>query len=325
MRNIRTDLALEACEMYAEQSNKNDGINGVEVEENKDGSITITHVKITNEDGEKALGKKCGNYITIESPDMKDGTENYERACEIVAEQIRKISAIDDESLILVAGLGNHNINPDALGPKVVEKLAVTRHIFKYMKEYTPRGMRQVCAVAPGVLGTTGIETVEIIKGIVEKVKPTLVIVIDALASRKADRISNTVQIADTGISPGAGIGNKRSGINKETLGVDVIAIGVPTVVDAATIAGDAIDLLINDFKKEIDANSHLSSIISDFENNDRHMLIQNALSENMGNLVVTPKEMDNIIDKVSSIVAGGINMAVHKDLTLEDIDGFLG
>ncbi|MCX7715501.1 MAG: GPR endopeptidase [Clostridia bacterium] len=317
---IRTDLALEAHEMYREQAKKEEKLDGVHVKTTQKDNITVTEVKISDEEGEKALGKPIGTYITIEAPQIMHSIEDYENTCIQLSDKIRSMAQINDDTVVLVVGLGNENITPDALGPKVVSRLMVTRHLKQYIPEHISSDIRSVCAVAPGVLGTTGIETAEIIKGVAEKVKPDLVIAVDALASRRLDRISTTIQIADTGISPGAGIGNFRMGLNQESLGVKVIAIGVPTVVDAATVASDSIDMMINRLNKD----DSLCNVLEEIDSEERHTLIAKSISENIGELVVTPKDVDLIIDKVSKTVANGINLALHQNLTFEEIEGYV-
>ncbi|MCI5604240.1 MAG: GPR endopeptidase [Clostridia bacterium] len=286
MQNIRTDLALEAHEMSKKNAQINEQLDGVEAIVTEHGHITMTKVKITNENGSKKLGKAIGNYITIEAPDLKYDTDEYERVCKIVAEEIEKMAPLQDNSLTLVVGLGNRDITPDALGTEVISKLMVTRHIKNNIAGFEK--INEVCAVVPGVLGTTGIETLEIIKGIVQRVKPSLIIAVDALAAADIRRISTTIQISDTGIQPGAGVGNNREGLNKESLGVKVIAIGVPTVIDASTIS-----------KVEI--------------------------PEELAPLMVTTKDIDLVIERMAKTVANGINMALHKGWSLMEIESFLG
>lgn len=245
-------------------------------------------------------------------PEIKYSVEAYENTCKLLAEELRQMADIHEDTVTLVVGLGNKQITPDALGPKVIGNLMVTNHMRKHMREYLDEGISSVCAIAPGVLGTTGMETAEIIKGIVGQVHPELVIAVDALASRSLDRISTTIQIADTGINPGAGVENNRAGLNKETLGTKVIAIGVPTVVDAATIASDSIDLAMKDMEEEMSFR-------------EKHDLIKEALSKNIGRLMVTPKDIDLVIEKTSKTVANGINLALHKNLTFDEIESFVG
>lgn len=312
MDNIRTDLALEAHEMVKEAEENH--LDGIDVKEFEDDGVFVTVIDITNKKGEEILGKPMGKYITIEAPKLKFSNDVYERACIALSEQIRKICKIDENTKTLVVGLGNKLITPDALGPEVVSKLMVTNHIKKHMSDFLDDSYSSVCAIVPGVLGTTGIETTDIIKGVVDKIKPELVIAVDALASRSIDRISTTVQISDTGINPGSGVENKRAGINEESIGVKVIAIGVPTVVDAATIASDSIDMALG----ESDDLKCLSNV-------DKRSIIHKALSKNAGNMMVTPKDIDLVIERAAKTVANGINLALHKDLSFEDIESYVG
>lgn len=312
MQSIRTDLALEAHEMYAENAEAEERIDGVEVDVREKNGISVTKISIQNENGERTLGKPQGTYVTIEAPEIKYSVDAYENTCKLIADELRQMADIHKDTVTLVVGLGNKQITPDALGPKVIGNLMVTNHMRKHMQEYLDEGISSVCAIAPGVLGTTGMETAEIIKGIVGQVHPELVIAVDALASRSLDRISTTIQIADTGINPGAGVENNRAGLNKETLGTKVIAIGVPTVVDAATIASDSIDLAMKDMDEEMSFR-------------EKHDLIKEALSKNIGRLMVTPKDIDLVIEKTSKTVANGINLALHKNLTFDEIESFVG
>lgn len=236
MQNFRTDLALERRDLYKKANNIEDEVDGIETEEEKvDEDIKITRVKVLNENGENAIGKKVGNYITIDINNLKiAGEEQIQKASEALTKELKELlkKHIEEQEPLLVVGLGNLYVTPDALGPKVVQDIDVTRHILQYMPEALDKNTRPVSAISPGVLGTTGIETLEILKGIVDNIKPKLLIIIDALASRSIERISSTVQIADTGIIPGAGVGNTRKELSIETLGIPVVAIGIPTVVD---------------------------------------------------------------------------------------------
>ena len=211
---------------------------------------------------------------------------------------------------LLVVGLGNIYVTPDSLGPKVVQDIDITRHIMEYVPDAIDKNARPVSAISPGVLGTTGIETLEILKGIVDNIKPKLIIIIDALASRSMERISSSVQLADTGIVPGAGVGNKRKEITKDTLGVPVIAIGIPTVVEAATIAADSLDMFIKKLQEEAKSNEYLNKI----QEEDKYEMIKEVLTPSDYNFIVTPKEIDELIENMSSIVARGINFAVQKE-----------
>ena len=254
MYNFRTDLALERKDIY-QKANKLNEIDGVECEESKiDENIKISKVKITNKNGEEALGKAIGNYITIDVKNLKIAEEeDIQKASEVVTNELREILKlhIDKQGEVLVVGLGNIYVTPDALGPKVINEIDVTRHLINYLPQYVEEGTRAVSAIAPGVLGTTGIETVEILKGIVQNIKPKLIIVIDALASRSIDRISSTIQISDTGIVPGAGVGNTRQEISERSLGIPVVSMGIPTVVELATLVSDGIDIFIDRLQKK--------------------------------------------------------------------------
>ncbi len=313
MSGVRTDLALEAHEMCALSAKEEEKINGVKVNIKNEDGISITRIDITNKNGEEALGKPIGHYVTIEAPDIKYSISVYERTCHLLAEEIRTLSGTRKNAKTLVVGLGNKQITPDALGPDVIKKLMVTGHIKEYKKDLLSDEISSVYAIAPGVLGTTGIESAEIIRGVIDRVHPDLIIAVDALASRSLDRISTTIQISDTGINPGAGVENNRKALNKENLGVKVIAIGVPTVVDAATIASDSIDLAVSDMNS------------SELDEQYKHDIIKKALTKNIGGLMVTPKDIDLVIEKTSKTVANGINMALHENLTFEDIESYVG
>lgn len=319
--NIRTDLAVETRELY--QKNTLREVPGVEVETQNLQDITIIRVKITTLEGAKAMGKPIGNYITLEVPNLNENLRDLnERTSNALANELKALIKLGSEDTVLIVGLGNWNVTPDALGPKVASKIAITRHLLEYAPEYIEKGTRPVCALAPGVLGITGIETGEIIKGVVEKVKPALIIAIDALASRKMNRISTTIQIADTGISPGSGVGNKRMELTYITLGIPVIAIGVPTVVEAATMANDTLELMIDTLTKQVAAGSEFYRLLQTMTGEERYGLIKEILSPYVGELIVTPKEIDSIISNVSEIIANGINIALHG--TKENAEKYL-
>ena len=258
--SVRTDLAIEATELIMSEkeaeedtSSHRDELDGIEItEENINDRIKLTKVRITNENGEKSTGKPIGNYITIESPTMKENdTETHEEIIKVLSENIASLAKLKKVSLILVAGLGNRYVTPDALGPLVISRILVTRHITESLPDQIDNNVRAVSAISPGVMGITGIETGEIIKGICESINPDLVIAVDALAARKTERINTTIQMSDTGISPGSGVGNKRMVLNEKTLGIPVIAIGVPTVVDAATLINDTMDKVLNEMTEK--------------------------------------------------------------------------
>lgn len=323
MKNIRTDLAIEAREIFG-KGDKSE-IPGVRVDVEKTEDITITRVIVEEEVGARIMGKAKGNYITLEVPGLKDNDKDLQEDVSIaLSKEIMKLVKLNNKSVILVVGLGNWNITPDALGPKVVEHLLVTRHIKEYIPEQIEEGVRSVCAVAPGVLGITGIETSEIIRGIVDRIKPDLVIAIDALASRKLERVNTTIQIADTGINPGSGVGNNRKQLSKETLGIPVIAIGVPTVVDAATMANDTIDLVLDTMIKETSEDSEFYKMLKDMNRDDKYKLIQEVLNPYFGNLMVTPKEVDRLIEDISVVIADGLNVALHPGIDTKDLGRYI-
>lgn len=323
MFNARTDLVVEAQEMHLR--NKAKEVQGAETEKDAfDYGISVTRVSIIDERGEKALGKPKGKYITIELPEKGQvRQEAYEEACRVCALELCRLLEGKCCDTVLVAGLGNRNITADSVGPKCIDSVLVTRHLIEYMPEEIDSRLRAVCAVSPGVLGITGIETGEIVKGLVDRIKPTVVIAVDALCSRSIERVNSTIQMSDTGITPGAGIGNRRMTLDEEGLGIPVIAIGVPTVIDAATIAGDTIDLLIENMKESLDDDSHFFRILSTVADEDKYSVIKEVLQPGYGAFVVTPKEVDMLVGTVSDIIANGINIAVHDGITLGDIDRY--
>jgi len=322
-RNVRTDLALEARELLFESGQEPEELKGVKVEEEEDGEeIKITRVIIENDEGEKSLSKRQGTYVTVEFPPDFWGYNNLsDRLIEICSKEIGMLLGKNMPKATLVIGLGNWNITADALGPKTVGEVLVTRHLAKYMPDEIDERLSSVSAAAPGVLGITGIETGEIVKGLCEKISPDLVIAIDALCSRKIDRINSTIQISDTGITPGAGVGNKRMSIDKETLGVPVIAIGVPTVVDAATIAGDTIELIVNNLEERAKDNEPLYKMLSVIEEEDNMPIIKEALSPAIGDFIVTPKEIDESVSRLSRIIGDSINVSLHNGLELSELE----
>ena len=308
--SARTDLAIEAAAMLSRKPGEE--LDGVKVDNYSKDSVNVTKVKIENEAGAEKIGKPIGNYVTIECENLRTGDEaSLEASKQVLTQELSYLADINENSVVLVVGLGNRFVTPDALGPKVTDDIYVTRHLFSEMPESVSDDLRSVCAVSPGVLGITGIETVEIIKGVTQRVKPDLIIAIDALASRSMSRISTTIQLADTGITPGSGIGNKRMGINEETLGVRVIAIGVPTVVDAATVANDSLELMMNTINENVGHDTDIAKALAFLNDENRYSLIQQVLHPYVGNLIVTPKEVDSIIEGVSQVIADSINCAV--------------
>lgn len=320
MFNIRTDLAIESRELY--KDGHAGEIPGVSVEERSQDGIKIVKVSILNDDGVKSMGKPVGDYITIDAPDLKlRDLELEEEVAKILADVVKDVADINIKTKILIVGLGNWNVTPDSLGPKVTSNIVVTRHLKKLAPLQFGDNICSVSAIAPGVLGITGIETAEIVKGIVDRTKPDLIITIDALASRRIERLATTIQISNTGIYPGSGIGNKRLAINKESLGVPVIAIGVPTVVDAATIANDTIKYLTEALIKQTNKDSQFYKILDNMEDEDKYSLIKEVLNPYTQNLVVTPKEIDLLIENISSIISRGINLAIQPNLTVDEMN----
>lgn len=310
MINFNTDMADERRDIF-KKANKLEEIPGIETESIDEGNnIKTNRVKIIDKQGEEAIGKPIGTYITIDIKDLKIAEEQeIQKASEIVTKELKELinKHIDKEGDVLVVGLGNIYVTPDSLGPKVVNEIDITRHLIKYAPQYLEENARPVSAIAPGVLGTTGIETMEVIKGIVENIKPKLIIVIDSLASKSIERISSTVQLSDTGIVPGAGVGNSRNEISENTLGVPVIAIGVPMVVEAATIAADSIDVFIEKLQDEGNSNDYLNKL----KDEDKYSVIREALIPKEYNLIVTPKEIDDLIENMKDVVARGINFSL--------------
>ena len=306
MISIRTDLALEATEICEEQSTALDGV-VVDTKELED--CTITTVEIINEIGSKIMNKEIGKYITLESDLMKfDDDDSREKVINYLKDELIEIFGTDQSKKTLIIGLGNWNITSDALGPRAVSKTLVTRHIFKnYNKDYDD-DFSEVAALSPGVMGITGIETVEIVKSIVDKIKPDRVVAIDALASRKMDRVNSTIQISTGGIAPGGGVGNKRKALDKSYLGVDVIAIGVPTVVDAATLTIDVLDLAIDNLIEVSQENSEFYKMLTKLKEEEKYQLIKDSLDPYDKNLIVTPKDIDETIENLAIIISEGLN-----------------
>lgn len=324
MNKYRTDLAVEAKDMYVKESKSN--IDGVKVFEGQQDDIHITKVDVESKDASDKLGKPIGSYITIDFPEFTqyDG-EFMDDLSKVVAKSLKDLAHVDENKMVLVVGLGNWNVTADSLGPKVSEKIMVTRHLKQVMPEVIDESIVPVCAISPGVLGVTGVETGEMVQSLVGKIKPDIVICIDALGSRKVERVNRTIQICDTGISPGAGVGNHRMKINQESLGVKVIAIGVPTVVDAATIANDSIDLVLDDLINQAEQGKAFYEMLKSIDKTEKAMLIREVLNPYVGDLIVTPKDVDDIIESLAKVIANGINIAIQPNLTMEDINKFIG
>lgn len=285
---VRTDLALEARENLDKSGEE---LNGIQIQEEEDSqnNIHTTTVTITTENSAKAIGKPVGCYVTMEVPDLGSEDEGYHREIsEVLAQRLKSLRKNRVGSVLLV-GLGNRNVTPDALGPLVMDNLKITRHLFKEFG-LTEEGKNQVSALVPGVMAQTGMETLEIIRGVVDETRPDMVIVVDALAARSIKRLNRTIQISDAGIHPGSGVGNHRCRLNHETLGVPVIAIGVPTVVDAATIVYDAIG------QTELEE--------------DQVQDLREQMAPGLNTMFVTPKDIDETVKKVSYTISEALNIA---------------
>ncbi|KKY02691.1 MULTISPECIES: GPR endopeptidase [Paraclostridium] len=312
MISLRTDLALEAREIY-EQGNDGSNIPGVKIDTKELDDCIVTKVEVLDEQGSQIMNKGIGVYTTIESKLMKyDDDESREQVTEYLKDELIDILGTDKTKKTLVIGLGNWNITSDALGPKAVSKTLVTRHIFKnYNKEYDD-DFTEVAGLSPGVMGITGIETSEIVKSIVDMIKPDRVIAIDALASRKMERVNSTIQISTAGISPGGGVGNKRKALNKDYLGVDVIAIGVPTVVDAATLTSDVLDLAIDNLMEQSKESKDFYNMLKELKEEEKYHFIRESLEPYDKNLIVTPKDIDDTIENLAVIISEGLNRSLH-------------
>ncbi len=300
---IRTDLAMEATEAYGQQQ-----IQGVNVENEVIDGIRKTRVTITTPEGEQALGKKMGSYVTLETKELAAGDAVFDENCsKALAEEIKMMAGDALNGTVLVVGLGNRMVTPDSLGPAVCDMVFVTRHIHEYAPEAVDERMGNVSAISPGVLGITGVETGEIIEGVVDRVKPALVIAIDSLASRSIERIRTTLQLGNSGISPGAGIGNKRKALDQESLGIPVLALGVPLVVYASTVAQD----LIEEAMSKTPQDARLQGKMQE--------MLKGMMDVEGADMIVTPKEIDKVIKDLARIIADALNIALHRDLTLEE------
>ena len=309
--NIRTDLALETRERFVSDHVE---IPGVSVEETYDEEreIRTTRVVVETENGAKMMGKPVGTYLTIEAPNMAVPDEDYHREIsKKLAEDIKELAPERKEEVsVLVVGLGNREVTPDALGPYVADHLHVTRHIVKEYGKYA-MGKDQVylvSAVVPGVTGQTGMETLEIVKGIVEETEPDFVVAIDALAARNSKRLNRTIQITDTGICPGSGVGNHRLALNSETLGVKVIGIGVPTVVDAVTIVNDTME----NFIVALESSELLKSVgetLRSYNDAEKQELIRELIAPHLNGMYMTPKNIDDTIKRVSFTISEALNI----------------
>ncbi len=293
--DFRTDLAMEAVELLEKQ-----GI-GITQKKQKINELEITHITIDDDNIARELGKLKGDYITIELPNFTDNFQDIDNKIEVISKQIRYL--LPQNGLIFVVGLGNETITPDALGPKTIQSILATRHITGEIARSTGlEALRSVAALAPGVLGQTGLEVSEVIQSIVKKITPAALIVIDALASMEANRLGTTIQICNTGISPGSGVGNARPGLNQKTMGIPVIGIGVPTVVDARTMARNLLQL---DGKKYDEK-------------------IEQKIQPRGEPMMVTPREIDILIERASKLLAMSINSALQPNFSIGEIEALV-
>lgn len=314
--NIRTDLALEEKERFESDQVEVQGV-VLEEEYDKEREIRVTTVRIETENGAKTMGKPVGTYLTIEAPNLSSPDEGIHRE---VSEELAKylievmkkiIPESEHDKEVLVIGLGNRQATPDALGPYVADNLNITRHIVKeYGKYAAPEEMNcVVSAIVPGVMAQTGMETAEIIKGVVRETKPDFLIVIDALAARNSRRLNRTIQIADTGINPGSGVGNYRNAITKETIGVPVIAIGVPTVVDAVTIVSDTMENLLSALETS-ESLKGVGLVLGGYSEAEKYELIKELIAPNLNSMFMTPKDIDETVKRLSYTISEGLNLA---------------
>lgn len=314
--NIRTDLALEEKERFESDQVEVQGV-VLEEEYDKEREIRVTTVRIETENGAKTMGKPVGTYLTIEAPNLSSPDEGIHRE---ISEELAKylievmkkiIPESEHDKEVLVIGLGNRQATPDALGPYVADNLNVTRHIVKEYGKYAALEEMNcvVSAIVPGVMAQTGMETAEIIKGVVRETKPDLLIVIDALAARNSRRLNRTIQIADTGINPGSGVGNYRNAITKETIGVPVIAIGVPTVVDAVTIVSDTMENLLSALETS-ESLKGVGLVLGGYSEAEKYELIKELIAPNLNSMFMTPKDIDETVKRLSYTISEGLNLA---------------
>lgn len=351
---IRTDLALEAREMVQQQRGDGSHIPGVDIHEYEDNGITVSWITISEGEGSEALGKQAGTYLTLEVPGLRSkDSELQQRVATKFAKEFERFLqkiGIGNDAKVLIVGLGNKHVTADALGPTVVSHLLITQHLFELSPEQVEPGYRPVCAIAPGVLGTTGIETSDIVCGVAERVRPDFIIAIDSLASRALERVNTTIQVADTGIRPGSGIGNKRKGLTRDVLGVPVIAVGIPTVVDAVTIAHDTIDYVLANLNREMtkqkpknpldpadrpnlkelrsqqvkaETRERMLGVIGTLSDDEKRELIHEVLHPLGQNLIVTPKEVDVFIEEIGNVVANGLNGALHQSVDMTNVAAY--
>ena len=314
---IRTDLALEAKESCEAKDGQPRGVRVIE-QEDTEREIYTTTVVIETENGARVMGKPVGTYITLEAPNMSSPDEDYHaEISEALAGHIRALMRTEDDKRksVLVVGLGNREVTPDALGPEVVGNLRITRHMIRVYGRVSAELQQaaEVSALVPGVMAQTGMETLEIIKGVVDETHPQLVIVIDALAARSTKRLNRTIQITDTGIHPGSGVGNHRNAINEETLGVPVIAIGVPTVVDAVTIVNDTMEALVEELDRS-ERMQRLTGVLGTLDHAEKQELIRELISSQLNTMFVTPKDIDETVKYLSFMISESLNKVFFEE-----------
>ena len=311
MYQIRTDLALETQEKMQEEKVELKGVRFKEETIHK--NLTISTVVIETENGAKAMEKPKGTYITIEARDMNEEDESYHREIsEQLAKVIKQLIGTKKEDLsVLVVGLGNRAVTPDALGPRVVDNLYITRHIIREYGNYAfgRKHVNRISSIVPGVMAQTGMETMEIVNGVVKETRPDVVIAIDALAARNTKRLNRTIQVTDTGINPGSGVGNHRHALNEKSIGVPVVAIGIPTVVDAATIVNDTMYNLIMAMNQDRDLRT-IGHSLGKLNEAEKYELIRELLSPNLNTMFVTPKDIDESVKRLSYTISEALNIA---------------
>lgn len=359
---VRTDLAFEAHEWAKEKYGER--IPGIQKDVAEADGVAVTKMHVLDRQGAEIIGKLPGKYLTFEIPELR--TKDTTTQQRVMARFSEEFHAFLDElqvppnAKVLVVGLGNWNVTPDALGPMVAENMLVTRHLFELMPEQVDQGYRQVSVLSPGVLGITGIETSEIVFSVVEQIKPDFLIAVDALASKAVERVNTTIQVSNTGIHPGSGVGNKRKALTEETLGIPVLAIGVPTVVDAVTIANDTIDYVLAYMGRQMEEEKHgtkqpaqrlvpegihlpfyepvrytpedmpgeetrktLLGLVGGLNEQEKRQLIQEVLTPMGHNLMVTPKEVDTFVEDISNILSNGLNIALHEAVTADNVASY--
>ncbi|MCI8892138.1 MAG: GPR endopeptidase [Eubacterium sp.] len=314
MYQVRTDLALEAREKFEEDHVE---IKGVRLDEEQvTPEIHISSVVIETENGAKAMGKPKGNYVTLEAANMTEEDEDCHREISVQLSKIlKRLLPKKKEFTTLVVGLGNRAVTPDSLGPRVVDNLCITRHIIKEFGKYVlgDSCQKPVSSIVPGVMAQTGMESMEIVRGITKETGPDVIIAVDALAARGTRRLNRTIQITDTGINPGSGVGNHRHALNLESIGIPVIAVGIPTVVDAATIVIDTMSNLL-DAMSQAEQMRRIGSSYEKLDIMEKYELVRELLTPQLNTMYVTTKDIDEAVKQLSFMVSEGINLALQED-----------